>query len=284
MKRADYSSISGTLGQRFKSGTLEFLQTAPKEVIQVLMKAIYGISPTDTILHVLYGCTNFPTGGFNVISAGAIYYNGEVYLVPASTTIPDPPVTGLIATLVVSPTLDSRHDPVSFTDGSTANVHLDRTIRFADGSAITSGYIADFANLHYLGYKNYTPTLSANDGAVDVPGAFTGTAVGTYKLVNDTLFIRMIVTAADTINTAKFLAFTLPADITLPTAHRAEGFSLCKYFDGAVYTTKQVKINLTSGGSGTALEVSNFDEGFFGTASGGTIDFSIVISIRDLHI
>lgn len=129
-----------------------------------------------------------------------------------------------------------------------------------------------------IAWQNYTPVLSANDGAANIPGGFVGDALGKWIYKNKTLSIKMQVTSVETLSTVKFLAFQLP--MAVPVGYIAEGYSLCKYYDGATFTIKQVRCALVSTGAGTALEVSNLDESFFATASGGIIEFSITIGMR----
>jgi hypothetical protein len=106
-------------------------------------------------MYVLHGCVNTVSGGNNNISEGAVFWKDEVFLVQKAV-IADPPVNGLVAVLVETSLTDSRHDPTSFDDGSTANVHIDRTIEIIDGTSASPGYICDFDKFVYVNTEKLT--------------------------------------------------------------------------------------------------------------------------------
>jgi hypothetical protein len=141
MKRLDTAAISATISMPVKSGTLDFLQDAYKEALNALAVSICGNAVAD-VGYILFGCVNSGTGSNYIISAGAIYLNGEVYLVPAAifTVTSGEPV----GTITVSQ-YTTNADPVTFSDTVARNVHNIRQIVFAEAALDSSD--VNFADL-----------------------------------------------------------------------------------------------------------------------------------------
>ena len=143
MRKINTSNVNNTVGMPIKSGSIDHLQLAYQEALTALTNSIIGRLPDTSNCYVLYGCVNTGSGSTYTISAGAIYYNGEIYLVSAASfTV----AGGQTAVLSFSTTYYSTNaDPVTFTDGVARNVHQIRSIAIA---AATSGSgISDFANI-----------------------------------------------------------------------------------------------------------------------------------------
>src|ERR1035437_3056634 len=93
MKTLDVSAITPSVSMPLKRGILEFLQTANKDIFAQILIAQIGDSYDPDQVYILYGCENtyvgFPSGsGFSVnVSAGAVFYNGEVFAVSATSTL-----------------------------------------------------------------------------------------------------------------------------------------------------------------------------------------------------
>lgn len=101
--------------------SFEWIQEAYTESIEAILEAI--IPDTDGIYVKLYGLELTSNGVNTSVSAGAIYYNGEVYQVPAfslnTTTIYND------VFFKESASFDAV-DPITFTDGTTASVHQNK--------------------------------------------------------------------------------------------------------------------------------------------------------------
>ena len=163
MKKLSTANISNTVAMPIKGGTLDFVQLAYQEVIDAIVKNIIGGLTNPVSYYILYGCKNTGTGSNYIIGAGAIYYNGEVYLVPAATfTV----ASGQVAVGTVTTNYYATNaDPVLFTDGVSRNVHQIRTINFASGSS-GSGAV-DFTGLVY------TPLTLKNEQISAMPSTYT---------------------------------------------------------------------------------------------------------------
>ena len=161
MRKLNVSAISSSVGMPVKSGTLNHIQLAYQEALTALANSVIGRLPDVYNFYVLYGCVNSGSGLNYNISAGAIYYNGEVFLVDATTFTAS---SGQVAVGTILTTQYSTNaDPVTFTDGTLRSVHDIRKIVFA--SAVSGSGVSDFsAMLQVPGVMvaNYQSTLPSN--------------------------------------------------------------------------------------------------------------------------
>jgi hypothetical protein len=183
MKKVLVTAVTGGVGQPIKSGTVKFMQDSLTELILSTLNAVGGAEIDSSVPTVLYGVQNTGSGSNYVISAGAVLYNGEVYLVPAATFTAG---TGAVFVLVKSYYTDATADPTKLTDGSFQNVHEIRTIEVQDGSSSTSGYIDDFANLKVFSNDWYQKTLVAAD---TTQAAICGGGHYLFKVIGKTMYL-----------------------------------------------------------------------------------------------
>lgn len=124
MRKIDISEITNEAQMTFPSGVLSHMDLQVLETANGMCQAIVGSLGYDpTKAYVLFGCVNSGSGSNYVISAGAIFFNGEIYTVPAATfTISGPNVA--VATIGSIPYTGAgtNADPVLFTDGNTHDV------------------------------------------------------------------------------------------------------------------------------------------------------------------
>jgi hypothetical protein len=147
MKKLLTSYVSTGVGQPIKSGSLEHIQNAYTEAIEATVKGIIGDGYDATKYYVLNGLVNTGTYPNYNVTAGAIFYNGEIFLVDAfalSVTSPNVAVGTITTSFVSAPT----YDPVEFTDGVDRNVHQVKTIVFGEDTS-GSGNV-DFEDLIYF--------------------------------------------------------------------------------------------------------------------------------------
>jgi hypothetical protein len=139
MKILNISDISSSNAMPIKSGTLQFLQDAHKETIAGLVTNILPNPITGTI-YILSGCVNSGTGSVYNISAGVIYYNGEIFNFDGISFT----LTGLEKAYARIETTQyiTNADPVQFTDGVNRNVHNIR--KFVVENTITSSGLPEF--------------------------------------------------------------------------------------------------------------------------------------------
>ena len=130
-----------------KSGTLEFIQDAYKEAFTAVIANITE-SPVMGTIYILSGCRNTSTAPIYTTTTGWVYYNGEIYQVPAASFT----LTGLqnAYARIETTQFTTNADPVQFTDGVSRNVHNIRRI-VIEGTVASSGLpeFKDFVRLNH---------------------------------------------------------------------------------------------------------------------------------------
>ncbi|MEB0264079.1 hypothetical protein [Mucilaginibacter sp. 10I4] len=148
MKILNTVPIVSGVSMYVKGGTLNFLQLANREMFSELMTSRIGSFYDSTKGYVVNGCVNFGSGSTYNISSGSVFFNGEIYLVPAASfTISAPNVAvGVITTTQFI----ADADPTDFTDGNQRNVHNIRQIVFQSGLSGSGAFnFNDAVNLAY---------------------------------------------------------------------------------------------------------------------------------------
>ena len=148
MRKLDISAITDAAQLKIKQGTIKFLQDSYGEGFTAILVMLIGATYNPATMYVLYGCVNTGTGLNYNISAGAVFYQGEIFLVDAAaftTTGTNVPVMSLIVTQYTV-----NADPVTFTDSTVHNVHNIRKIQIASGVS-GSGY-SDYSAAAYLSF------------------------------------------------------------------------------------------------------------------------------------
>jgi hypothetical protein len=137
MKLLDLSHIiAGVRKLGAVKDTFLHLQESFSELSDALARSLFNNNQTDPI--VMWGCVNSGTGLNYIISAGAIYYQGEIYQVPAFTGT----ATGLnVPTLSINTTYRSV-DPVVYSDTNTFNTHAVRQMAWT--ITASGGGLVDF--------------------------------------------------------------------------------------------------------------------------------------------
>lgn len=108
--------------------TFLHMQESYKEIVSEFVKA-FQVSDSDATI--LSGCINSGSGMDYSISAGAIYYNGEIFLVSAfigTATGVQVPVLSIVTTYRAG-------DPVTYTDSTSHNTHSIRRLQWNFGDS-----------------------------------------------------------------------------------------------------------------------------------------------------
>jgi hypothetical protein len=144
MKFIRISDITSVSAAKIKSGTIDHMQSSWIEMSLSLGRSLIGEAYDSTKNYILYGCENTGAGLNYIISAGAIFTNGEIFQVAAKTFSVS---GGQVAFFygVEVPVTATNADPVTFTDASTHNIHIDRKGDWY--GAATSGSALEFTNL-----------------------------------------------------------------------------------------------------------------------------------------
>jgi hypothetical protein len=211
MRKIKTSDITTGVGMPIKSGTLDQLQLAYQEALDALAKYSVGLSANDsTNFHVLYGCVNSGSGTSYVISAGAIYYNGEIYLTDTQsiTTTGSNVVVGTITTTYNT----TNADPVTFTDSSSKYVHEIRKIVWSN-AASGSGNI-NYSSVRFLTYQNRGNIGNSGMSFTTGTGTFNSYQSLDYKRYGDSIFLQYSIK----ITPATYSGGSLTVSIPLPVA------------------------------------------------------------------
>lgn len=126
MKSIVTTDITSSAAAKMKKGTLDHINSMASEAPVELAKSLIGEDYDSTKAYILYGCedSNASATVFDM-SAGFVLYGGELFIVPAqSITVSAGQTIEFFPT--PSYTTSTAADPVTFTDGSTHNIHLNR--------------------------------------------------------------------------------------------------------------------------------------------------------------
>lgn len=151
MKKLNLSAVTNTIGFPTKSGTWDHVQSAYKEAIDSAVRAIvFGSLYDATKAYILWGCNVTGTDpGARTVSAGAVFFNGEVYLVD-SASFSTSGLQKIVGTITTTYFAAGNADPVQFTDGVNRNVHEIRKVVFAAGLSGSGDFNYDDAvNMNY---------------------------------------------------------------------------------------------------------------------------------------
>lgn len=166
------------------SGTINFLQEAIQQSSAAAIQAQIGNVYGATAVYTLYGMGSSTGGGNTTIGSGAVFCNGEVFIVPAQT-FPNPAGGDVvIANLGITNTFlepdGSFCDPALFSDTVSRNVHNIRSVTFTTGPSgsgeLNGGpdFANDYSNFIYIRNIVFwnTPVLTTDWSAGPVTPAY----------------------------------------------------------------------------------------------------------------
>lgn len=152
---------SGTARQPHIGRSFEWIQEAYMESIEAILESI--IPDTSGLYIKLYGL-ELTTGVGTDVTAGAVYYNGEVYLVSAFSG--GLPSAGQAVELSFNTSFDAV-DPITFTDGTTASVHQNKRMAV---SIVTSGA----GDVAFTDLVDLRQQLNMNDAGITLFKVYNG--------------------------------------------------------------------------------------------------------------
>jgi hypothetical protein len=168
MRKLDTTPISPAAQFPVKSGTLDHLQDAYQEAINALAQSIIGSNYNAGAVYILFGCVNGAAAPAVNLSAGAVFYNGEVYLVPATNFFLGGGQVAIGNAQLAFNTTNA--DPVLFTDNVQRSVHQIRTMAISAGA---SGAGLDLNNNHLPDFSAWqSASIQVNIEGSAVEGAF----------------------------------------------------------------------------------------------------------------
>lgn len=173
MNKLITSDISAGSRMPIKKGTIDFLQLAYQQPLSALAQRIIGTNYDPTKAYVLYGLT----GSSGNITAGALFFNGEVYLCDGdSSGLPCGGSNVSVLNIAIT-NYSSDADPVTFSDGSVYNIHNIRKVAISCGAS-GSGDVCDYTDLVQIPVETNTIVLESSMGTgwqatPDIPFNYT---------------------------------------------------------------------------------------------------------------
>ena len=163
MKHLLADNITTSAQQPFVQDSIQLLDTNFTELAKTFS---LGLGNTGSYPLIIYGCAWTYSGGVLSITAGALYYNGEVYQCDAYSVTSSMPsnIYGNITTIY------GANDPVLFTDGNTHNVHQTKKIVWGGSSSSIDLLQLDWFRLN-TGWNTYTvqnSDITLDSGSVSV--------------------------------------------------------------------------------------------------------------------
>lgn len=140
MKILNTAPISNISQFPVKKGTLQFLQDANKEAFAAVMISLIGPTYNLATVYILSGVLNSLTAPAYNISTGYGFYNGELFIIDATSFTALGSNVALFQINTTQYTVDA--DPVTFTNTVIMNVHDIRKIQIVQGASGTG--IGDF--------------------------------------------------------------------------------------------------------------------------------------------
>lgn len=206
MKKLITSEISDSAQMKLKSGTLQFLQDANAEALSAICKGLIGANYSDSQIYILWGCVNTGSGNNYIISAGAVFYGGEIYLVDAATFTLNANVA--IFSIVITQ-YQINADPTTFSDSSVHNIH---NIRKMSISAGVSGAMNYSSAKGILGFIPAQLNLTAA-GVAQIQGSYPN-----FKVFVPENQYRYPALYAGSVNIGDLLAAGADFAVTFPVA------------------------------------------------------------------
>ena len=268
MKKLDTSSVAGTTGLPIKSGTLQHLQAAYIEDFQDIIKGILGLDIASSTPYVLQGCIRSSSTSTFSVTAGIIYYQGEIFRVPAtaSHTYSGVPVVTLTTAFFTA----ANADPVLFTDLVNRSVHQIRTMVISDGTSGTTTF--DYADLNFNHSIAWVDDLLVAADVTPAAGTYTITAgsIISYKIEANVMFVQVFFLATGSSTTNTSFGMAVPAGRVTRFTFDAVGS-----VSGAAIN-EALRVNISAG----VISFSRFNGSAFPSlAAGGNFYVSLTIPI-----
>ena len=149
MKVLNVQDVTNVAQMPLKVGSIKFLQDANYEALSAIVIGMIGAGYNPQTVYILNGCLNTGSVSNYAISAGAAFFNGEIYLIDAAsfTTI-----GGQAPIFQISVSQYTKFaDPVTFTDNTLHNIHDIRQVSITAG--VPQSGIADFSQAIRLSFN-----------------------------------------------------------------------------------------------------------------------------------
>lgn len=205
MKSIVTTDITASAAAKIKKGTLDHLNAMASEGPVELAKSLIGADYDVTKAYILYGCedSNASATIFDM-SAGLVLWGGELYITPAqSITVSAGQTIRFYPT--PSYTTSAAADPVTFTDGTTHNIHLNQGgVWVGSATGATATLLDNMLRARLPIQQTYSGSVATNWAS-------------TCKYIRNR---EGLVTLSGTLSTTGGVPTTGTTIITLPTGYR----------------------------------------------------------------
>jgi len=159
---------------------MAFIQASTKEAFANTVIGRIGNTYSTSVMYILFGCVNTSTGSNYIISAGAVFFNGEIYTVDAVTFT-------AASTAVATVTDTSNGDIRLFSDNTTKPVTRIRKVVIANG--VSGSGDSDFSNFFVIrknsAYANLAPFSKSIGTGTSAATLGLPASSTTYIIVSD---------------------------------------------------------------------------------------------------
>ena len=181
MKKILTSYVTSTAAQPLYARSLEHLQEGYREALDSIIKKFTpGYSAGDVII--IDGLVDSGTAGVNFnISAGSVYYNGEIYQVATASGL----IGATVAVLTIDTATFQSGEPSQFDDGNFYNVN--QTAKFVITAAASGSGTKDYTDCKRLKANPvFAKLTTVGSGAAST--SFTLTGWDTSPIDDDGIF------------------------------------------------------------------------------------------------
>jgi hypothetical protein len=218
MKSINVNDVALGAAMPYKSTMIDWIKTGEEENNSAIVNALTYNNPPAYL--VLYGCTSTVVGSTYTITAGAIVEGGTISITNSSSTVTLGAGQVIIGTIsTIYPTVGSS-DPVTFSDGTTHNVHAQTTIVWSAGTSGSGDF--NYTNLVFLNDKWH------NIGATGEPifkggtlqNVSTNNSVVAFRKDSRNLYLKGVLRVPNTVGINTTI-FTMPAGYFSTTENRS---------------------------------------------------------------
>lgn len=193
MKTLDLSAVTPSVGIIPQKDTVEHITSSYLEGVASLAKSIIPVSWQTGHLVILHGCVDTGVHPTRTLSAGAVFYNGEVYQVPAASFTTSGAQIGIWTLQDVNTGTESK-----LTDGSDVHILVNNKFVFAAGLAGSGDFDEGDELTLYKWDDDYNSLL---DTSPTFSGATVDSILMYHRIIDKTVEVKTIITATITNDT-----------------------------------------------------------------------------------
>jgi hypothetical protein len=217
MKSINVNDVALGAAMPYKSTMIDWIKTGEEENNSAIVNALTYNNPPAYLA--LYGCTSTVVGSTYTIAAGAIVEGGTISITNTTSTVTVAAGQVLIGTISTIYPEVGYADPVTFSDGTTHDVHAQTTIVWSSGASGSGDF--NYSDLVFINDKWH------NIGATGEPifkggtsqYAGTNNSVVAFRKDSRNLYLKGALRVPNTAGISTTI-FTMPAGYFSTTENR----------------------------------------------------------------